>query len=285
MPSERRGTLEFFTLTFAITWGLQLPGVLAQRGLLPGNPNAYLPAAGLGIFGPLAAATILTWREGGAAAVRALYGRLLLFRVHVGWYLLALLPAALLTGGLSLLNQAGRSGPLGYFPALGALVFGVVISVAEEIGWRGYALPRLERRFGGFGAGSLLGVLWCFWHVPMFLGAGVPMSLMLVMLLHLVGASLLMSFIARGTGGSLALAVVAHLAAHLNNSHRALPGEVVPLVVHAIVYGALGLALMRSSLFRSRPRGRASTAPRGDLIPGGAWRRSGPETVRASLMS
>jgi membrane protease YdiL (CAAX protease family) len=281
----RHGTFAFFALTFAITWGLQLPGVLAQRGVLPGDPNAYLPAVGLGIFGPLVAATWLTFRQGRWDAVRALYGRLLLFRVHPGWYALALLvPATLLSGGLALLNVVGRTGPVAYFPAAGALVFGVVISVAEEVGWRGYALPRLERRFGAFAASTLLGVLWCLWHVPMFLGLGVPMNLMLVMMLHFTGASLLMTFIARGTGGSLLLAVIAHLAAHVNNSHRALPGEVVPLVVHAIVYGALGLALMRSSLSGSRPKGRASTAPPSEPIRTRAWKRPGPETAPASLM-
>jgi uncharacterized protein len=249
MTPARHGTLAFFLLTFAITWGLQLPGVLAQRGLLPGDPSRYLPAAGLGIFGPLVAATLLTRREGGGAAVRELYGRLLAWRAHVGWYVLALaVPVALLSIGLKLMNLAGRTGPLAYVPGVGGLVFGLVISVAEEIGWRGYALPRLERRFGAFAASTLLGVLWCAWHIPMFLGAGVPLNLMLVMLLFFTGASLFMSFIARATGGSLLLAVLAHLAAHLNNSHRALPGEVLPLVVHAVVYGALGLALMRGSL-------------------------------------
>jgi uncharacterized protein len=282
----RHGTLAFFALTFAVTWGLQLPGVLAQRGLLPGDPKAYLPAVGLGIFGPLVAATVLTWREGRGAAVRALYARLLSWRVHLGWYVLALaVPALLLSGGLALLNQAGRTGPIGYFPTVGGLVFGVVISVAEEVGWRGYALPRLERRFGAFAASTLLGLLWCVWHVPMFLGLGVPMNLMLVMFLHFTGASLFMTYIAHGTGGSLLLAVVAHLAAHVNNSHRALPGEVVPLVLHAVIYGALGLALVRPPLPGPRSGGRTSTAPWRDLIRWGGWRRPAPRTERASLMS
>jgi uncharacterized protein len=249
MASDHRGTLVFFLLAFGITWGLQIPGVLAQRGYLPGAPSAYLPAAALGIFGPLVAATLLAHREGGRAGVRALYGRLLLWRVNPGLYVLALaVPVALLSAGLFVMNLAGRTGPIAYVPALGGLVFGLVISASEEVGWRGYALPKLEQRFGSFAASTLLGVIWCLWHVPMFVGAGVPMNLMLVMLLYFTGASLFMSFIVRATGGSLLLASVAHLAAHLNNSHRALPFEVLPLVVHAVVYGALGLALMRGSL-------------------------------------
>ncbi len=285
MTPERRGTLPFFLLTFAITWGLQVPGVLAQQGVLPGNPSAYLPAAALGIFGPLAAATILTRREGGRAAVRELFGRLLLFRAHPGYYLLALLPAALLSALLFLMNEAGRSGPIAFVPPLGGLVLGIVISIAEEVGWRGYALPRLARRFGAFGASTLLGMVWCVWHIPMFLGQGIPMNLLLGMLLLLWGGSLLMTFIAERTGGSLVLAVVAHFAAHLNNPNRALPGETLPLAVAAVVYGALGLALMRSSLPGARGKGRVSTAPRRDRIGDGAWKRPDRPTVPASLMS
>jgi hypothetical protein len=66
-----------------------------------------------GIFGPLLAATILTFREGGKAAVKRLYAPLLLWRFDPGWYVVALLlPGALLTGLLSLLNLAGREGPV-----------------------------------------------------------------------------------------------------------------------------------------------------------------------------
>lgn len=248
MTSSHRRTAPFFLLTFGLTWGLQLPGVLAQRGLLPGDPDAYMPLVGLGIFGPLIAATVLTHREGGKAAVRALFGGLCKWRVHPGWYLAALvLPGALLTGLLFLLNLAGRKGPVEYFPAAGAVVLAVMISVAEEVGWRGYALPRLQERWGAFKAAALIGVIWYFWHIPMFLGLGIPLNLAPVMLLFFTGGSLVFTWIYNGTGQSLLLAVLAHVGAHLNNSHRALPGEVLPAVVHAIVYAGLGLIVMRGS--------------------------------------
>lgn len=261
MAQSSRGTTSFFALTFAITWGLQMPGVLAQRGMLPGAPSAYMPLVGLGIFGPLIAASFLTYREGGRAALRALFAGLLRWRVNVRWYFAALvLPFALLTGLLVLLNAAGRQGAIEYLPAFGGLAFGVVASVAEEVGWRGYALPRLQQRWGSFGAASLVGVAWYLWHIPMFLGLGVRLNLVFVMLLYFIGASLLMTWLYNGTRGSLLLAVLAHLGAHLNNSHRALPDEVVPLVPHAIVYAALGLIVMRGSLLRGGGRGRLGAA-------------------------
>jgi membrane protease YdiL (CAAX protease family) len=238
----------FFLLTFVITWGLQMPGVLAQRGFLPGDPRWYLPFAGLGMLGPAVAAIGLARREGGRAGVKALLAPLLRWRVHPGWYAMALLPALVLALLLCLLNLAGRQGPIAYLPTVGGVVFGLVASLVEEIGWRGYALPRLERRWGGFAASALLGAVWYAWHLPMFAGAGVPLNLALVMLLYFTGASLLLTWMVKGSGGSLLVAVVGHLAAHLNNSHRALPLEVLPLVAHAVIYAALGLFVMRRAL-------------------------------------
>jgi hypothetical protein len=96
----------------------------------------------------------------------------------------------------------------------------------------------------------------------MFLGQGVPLDLVFVMLLFFTGGSLFFSWIYHRTGGSLLLAVVAHVGVHLNNSHRALPDEVLPLVAHAVVYAGLGLGAMWS--FRLARGGR----PRRELLPG-----------------
>jgi uncharacterized protein len=255
MRSSGSRTWAFFLLTFAITWGLQLPGVLAQRGVLPGDPKAYLPFVGLGALGPLLAATVLSFREGGSRAIKRLYAPMLHWRVQPGWYVMALVvPGALLSGVLFSMNLAGRHGPIAYLPAASGVIFGLVMSVVEEVGWRGYALPRLQARWGSFAAAALIGVLWYLWHIPMFLGVGVPLELAPVMLLYFVGASLFLTWIYEGTQGSLLLVVFAHLGAHLDNSHRALPGEVLPLLVHAIVYSALGLLFMRRHLQRNRPR-------------------------------
>jgi membrane protease YdiL (CAAX protease family) len=255
MRSISKQVAWFFLLTFGITWGLQLPGVLAQRGLLPGEPRSYLPFAGLGALGPLLSATWLSFREGGGAAVKRLYAPLGCFRVHWAWYALSLvIPGALLSGLLCLLNLAGRHGPTLYFPALGGLVFGLLMSLVEEVGWRGYALPRLQAEWGSLAASGAIGVLWYFWHFPMFMGMAVPLNLAPVMLLYFVGGSLYLGWIYNGTKGSLLLAVLAHLGAHLNNSHRALPAEVAPLVAHAVVYGALGLLVMRGALRANRQR-------------------------------
>lgn len=248
---DHRGSLaRFFLLAFAFTFSLQLPATLA----LPGASQSYLAIAPLGIFGPLIAATWLTYRERGRAGVRALFARLVPRRMPLTWALVALfLPAALLSFGLWLMGMAGYQGSWHYLPGVPQLVIALVVSVAEETGWRGYALPRLIEQYGAFVGSCLLGVLWTLWHIPMFVLAGVPMSLMLVMLLFFVGGSLFFTFLYQRTGGSLLIAVLAHVGAHLNNSHAALPADTLPLLVHTLVYAGLGFALMRRSAFERAP--------------------------------
>lgn len=231
-----RGIASFFFLTFLVTWGLQLPGVLSHDARL-------LPLAMLGIFGPLIAATVLTAREDGRAGVRALYARLLPTRLHPMYFAIALfLPGALLAGLLALLRLGGHRGDLVLNRGAATLVVGLVIAVAEEVGWRGYALPRLRARFGAVAGSAILGLVWLVWHVPMFLGQGVPLSLMVPMTLMFVGGSFVFTWLDARTSGSLFIAVLAHLGIHLNNSHLALPGDVVPLLCHCIVFAALGVA-------------------------------------------
>lgn len=247
---QRGGTAAFFLVTFACSFALQLPAALARLGLLSGDPNAYLALATFGIFGPLVAATVLTWRERGRAGVRALFGGLVDFRLPLRWALVALLaPGALLSLGLCLLRAAGYQGAWHYLPGIPQIISALVVSVAEETGWRGYALPRLIDKYGAFFGSAILGVVWALWHIPMFLAVGIPMSLMLELTLFFVGGSLFFTFLYRKTRAGLLLAVLAHIGAHLNNSHAALPADTLPLLVHTLVYAGLGFATMRRAAF------------------------------------
>jgi membrane protease YdiL (CAAX protease family) len=243
VESERGSVVPFFLLTLAVTWGLQVPAVLVQEGVLPGDAAVYMPLAMLGIFGPLLAAVILTARREGRAGLRALFRPLLTFRVPARWYVAGIvLPAAGLSAILFLLSLAGYRGDVVLFPGADRLAVIPVIAIAEEVGWRGYALPRLQQRHGPFVASVVIGVVWAVWHIPMFLGAGIPMSLMLMMTFHLVAGSVVFTWIFNRSGGSLLLVVLAHGAIHLNNPHLPLPQDLVPSIASAITFAAIALA-------------------------------------------
>ncbi|MBX3183774.1 MAG: CPBP family intramembrane metalloprotease [Polyangiaceae bacterium] len=233
----RDGTLKFFTLTFLFTWGLQVPAVLLGE--------AWVPLAALGILGPLAAATFLTRHGEGWVGVRALFGRLLPRPGQWPSYVVAFaLPAALLAAMLYAMRLAGHPGDLLLNRGPAMLAMGLALSVAEEVGWRGYALPRLRARFGAVMGSAILGVVWLVWHVPMFVGQGVPLSLMVPMLWLFIGGSLFFTWLDARTSGSLFVAVLAHLGLHFNNSHIALPADVLPLLCQSVVFAALGVAVL-----------------------------------------
>jgi len=252
-PTSRSLPL-FFAGAFLFTWLLQAPALLAKLGYIQADPVALLPLALLGVLGPAASATAVSAWEGGPAAVRRLFASMTAGRAPIWLYGVALLvPGVLLTAVLWLLRLAGREGPIAYVPDAAHFVVAFVVAFGEELGWRGFALPRLQARLAPFAASGLIGVLWTLWHIPMFVAVGIPLSLLLVMTLYFTGGSLFFTWLFNRSRGSVLLMICAHVGAHLNNSHAALPGDRLPLVVNAVVYALLGFVLMRQSLSLSPP--------------------------------
>jgi membrane protease YdiL (CAAX protease family) len=151
----RHQLVAFFALVYVIAWSLAL------------LTSVSLAFAFLAAFGPAAAAIIVAALADGRAGVHALLRRAAIWRVGPGWYAVALgLPALLSLGVVALSIALGAPAEVRFSdlspltPALFALAIG------EELGWRGFALPRLQARFGALGASLLLGLLWAGWHLP-----------------------------------------------------------------------------------------------------------------------
>jgi uncharacterized protein len=246
--SERTGepvtlgkTWPFFLVAFCITWGCQVPGLLAHLGLVGGPEVRFLPLVGLGSLGPLLAGVLWSSRRCGGEGNRALFGRLFVPKVAVGFYLLApLVSGALLALGLAAYGLFTRAdvGPWIYPPRAPERLFAMVMfSVGEEVGWRGYALPRLRERYGALPASLLLGLLWGLWHIPMFLMVDLDLATaILLVLVFMPAGSVVFGWFFEKTRGSLTIAILLHMGAHLNNSHAALPRNCLPAYVHTAAY-------------------------------------------------
>jgi uncharacterized protein len=165
----------YFVLTFVISWG----GVIAVVGIngFPGtteNFQTMLPMVVVAMLaGPSLASVFVTALFLGATGLRDLWHRFLRARVGACWYGLALLTAPLLVAGvlllLSIWSQVYRPGIVTASDPVGHLVLGVVTGLAaglfEEIGWTGFAVPRLRLRFGVFATGLIVGLVWGAWHL------------------------------------------------------------------------------------------------------------------------
>lgn len=214
-----RDVAVFFVLAFVFTWSLWVPAGLAARGVLV-LPVPSLALIVVGGFGPLLAAVVMAARGGGTRGVRALFGQLDPRRIPKRWFAAPvilgatnLVPVAvhLLTGGQRA-DGATILGAMLIFPVQVLLVAVAGGGLDEETGWRGYGLPRLLRAAPPVIAHLVLGVLWACWHLPLWLDpsssqAAYPFELYLLIT---VGQSVLIGWMYCASGGSLAVAVLAH---------------------------------------------------------------------------
>jgi len=173
MDEEAVTLIVFFALAYAITWTLF---TVVATTIQARTPLGYSLVVA-GAFAPATVALSLTaWQEGGRG-VRRLLNRLLIADVPARYYAFALSYIVAIKLAAAALHRV----LLGAWPRFGsepwiliplAIAVSTPFQAGEEIGWRGYALPRLAARFGLARASLLLGVLWAGWHVPQFYIAG-----------------------------------------------------------------------------------------------------------------
>lgn len=175
-PVVRGRMLSFFLLAFLFSWLVEIPLALQAQGIVDlGLPFAVHTLAG---YGPMAAAIVLTARNDGRAGLGDIWGRMVRWRVPAVWWVVAFSPLlfTLLLGTALWLLQGrplalGDLGEVNFLPDLGlaAIPFWVLtFGIGEEVGWRGYALPRLQRGRGPLRATVILWFFWALWHVPLF---------------------------------------------------------------------------------------------------------------------
>jgi uncharacterized protein len=220
----------YFVLAFALSWALILPMTFSTNlgiGLLP---YALPDALGIVLFllasiiGPTAAALIVAAVTEGRAGVGKLLRPITYWRVRPHWYLAALfLDAAIRLLAFSLVLGPGLFGAaLAHWPLLITTVlpgFAILLipSLNEEPGWRGFALPRLQARYGPVGGSLILGLMHGLWHLPalgtIMLG---PFTLAQVppFLLTAIGITFLYTGLFNRTGGNTLIVVIFHAASN-----------------------------------------------------------------------
>jgi len=206
-------------LMFVFSW----PTMLASAGLL----RLQLPFI-VGLFagwGVLVASLLMTWLTLGGAAVGQLLRRYLMWRVGWKWYLaLLIIPAAAALGVWLNALITGTSVDWSHVtadnlrpPGFSRLAFVIpfllvdLINNGEEIGWRGYVLPRLQSKSSALVAALVVGVIWGLWHLPKFLDHW-DWGYFALFMIDATAKSILLAWIYNGTRGSLLLAALAHSA-------------------------------------------------------------------------
>jgi membrane protease YdiL (CAAX protease family) len=173
---KTRPIVSFFVLTFAIAWSIWLPVAILA-------PKYFLLAVLPGAWAPTLSAVILTGVAEGKSGVERYLGRLLKWRVGIQWYMVVLFGVAALAYvaiGIGVL-LGGTVPPLALptgvkisaLPIALPIIFLVNVFVggplAEDIGWRGYILPKLREHMPALDASLVIGVIWVVWHAPFFM--------------------------------------------------------------------------------------------------------------------
>lgn len=253
-----RPLLSFFVLSFAPSFAYELLCILVLR--LPLVPWMFAAP----FIGPFLAAFVVTAATDGRAGVRALVRDLCRWRVGGRWYALVMigLPALLmfcvlpLPGAVAAFQPA--PGELGGWAVGFVLVLIVGGPLGEEPGWRNFATPRLQERFGPVLGTFILGVMWGLWHLPLFLidgynhaGADLAASVRpyLVFLGFTIAIAYLFTWLYNRTGGSGPIAILAHTCFNVSLLPVLFPGvdndlayEIVQLAALAVLAGVLILA-------------------------------------------
>jgi membrane protease YdiL (CAAX protease family) len=268
-----------FVLTFLISWG----GILVVLG--PGAftgatepTDVQLPFVYLAMFaGPAVAGLLLTGVASGKAGFRDLLSRLLTWRVAARWYAVALLAAPLLM--MAVLLPLSLTSP-GFLPGIFAsddkaslllmgIAAGVMTGVFEELGWTGFAVPRLRLRHGVVATGLIVGLLWGAWHFPLFSGGdlsgALPLALFLpVQLFSFLPAYRVLMVWVYDRTGSLLVAMLMHVS--LTASTLILqPLDVAgmrALTYDLVLAAALWLLIAALAMANGRQLSRPSLRPR-----------------------
>ncbi|MGW0857602.1 CPBP family intramembrane glutamic endopeptidase [Streptomyces sp. NPDC002690] len=300
---RRRPLTWFFSLAFVLSWLAWTPYVLSRSGL--GVWDAASPAVGgttqlLGVLpgaylGPIGAALLVTWAGEGREGLRVWRGRMTRLKVSLRWFVVVLLavPAALTVATAVV---AGRAPVLPSLAVLAAYLPGLVLQMittglAEEPGWREFAMPRMQGRYGPVVSTLFVGLLWGAWHLPLFLtewggGPHVHPTRVLEFMGTTLAFSYVMTWLFNRSGESMPLVVLLHTS--VNNFYSVAWSYVFPSLssdytTHAfllcstvaalsllvVTRGRLGLPVERSASLGTGPRITAQGTSPG-TVPGDA---------------
>lgn len=221
---KRHSLILYCVLTYAISWSFMIPVALSARGWISWQvPYAFYYFAS---FGPISAALIITGITEGREGIHAILGRLLKWKVGfryyafailgpIGLFSLAVLINRIITGTWPNLNLLGEADYLPNLTPLGTLGLWVLTySLGEETGWRGFALPHLQRNRPASSATLILAIMWAVWHIPAFFFRDTYTEMGIfgypVFAISILFTTMVFTWLYNSTGGSLLLVVLFH---------------------------------------------------------------------------
>jgi membrane protease YdiL (CAAX protease family) len=211
----------------------------------PSNPLFILA-----VYSPGVAGVFLVWRHYGIKGLGSFFRRLTLWRAPALWWLFLILGIPLLVyTGAAVKGSITDPFPFSpWYQVLPAMAMALFLGPIEEFGWRGLALPLLQRRFAPFWAGLILGAIWGVWHIPSFLLSGTAQSAWSFgpYLIGIIAISVILTPMFNAARGSLLIAALYHFQMMNPVFPDAQPWDTLMFAIAAVVI----VVLNRRKMFR-----------------------------------
>jgi membrane protease YdiL (CAAX protease family) len=212
-----RHLVAYFTLAYVISWVIGIPLALAKQGII--QPIFPLWFHYFVAYGPMLSALIVTGVTQGPHGLKEIWKRIIKWRVAGIWWLAALSPliaALVIALAINFMTDSkiflSEFGIIHYLPPLGigALFLWILtFGIGEEIGWRGYALPRLQKNHNALYATAILAFFWALWHLPQFFYLFDP-STAIGWAIGIFAAAIVFTWLLNSTEGSILIVAVFH---------------------------------------------------------------------------
>jgi membrane protease YdiL (CAAX protease family) len=261
-----RSLVAFWLSAIAISWAAGtlvaissqgpalINGVRARPGAFPLPFALALTLVLVAGFGPALAAVAVSAAEAGPGGVRSLFAQILHWRTCLLWYIFALLlptVLSLIASGLWALGPAGRPATWLRLPPTFQLLALPIGPWGEEIGWRGFAQPRLQARLPWAPASLIVGLMWFTWHQwPLLTPAGQGLDVLGlgIFFVYLLSAAILIGWVYNRGGQRLPLGWAGHAGLNLVGPSAA-PFALVA-AAYAVAAGLVGVVDSRNELYR-----------------------------------
>lgn len=221
---KRNSIVSYFIIAYVVSWSFEIPLALSYQGIISAHIPMWLHY--FVALGPLSAALMMTSLTEGESGIRNLIARLFKWRVNVRYYIFAILiPMGMFvlaclcnrifTGNWADLTLLGQVDYLPYLTPVGALgIWFLTFGLGEETGWRGFALPHLQKTHSAATSTLILGTLWACWHLPMFFyrDTYIQMGIMgfPMLAISLLFAAMIFTWLYNSTNGSLFIVIIFH---------------------------------------------------------------------------
>jgi membrane protease YdiL (CAAX protease family) len=244
---QRHPVALYYGLALAFTWAIQLPLVAARQGWIDASIPFWLHY--LVSLGPTVAALLVTALMAGREGLKELGRRITRWRVGWRWWLFAVLsPVVVFALSMPIVYWVKGEWPnlrllgqVNYLPYIGLAVLPLWLATfgfGEEIGWRGFALPRLQKNMSVSKATLVLGLMWMVWHIPAFFYhetyQGMGWITLAGFVFGVLCGAVVLTWLYNGTGGSVLMVALWHGIFDLLSASKA-GQDIIPIIMSALV--------------------------------------------------